>query len=201
MNKNEVIGVKDAILITLLTAVMLIIQSVTLLPFAVNLKLTLWFAMGTELLLCGIVYILMIAKSPKTGTLLLYGIIIAVYYFFVNGLLPISLMLIGDGLLCELILLRGGYKSKIRITTAYAVFGVLLMLAPNILLLLQKESMIQAMLAQGLEQTYLDTMFSVYSLKNIAIGAGITALGACSGSFIGYKVLEKYFIPAGIVRI
>lgn len=43
---NNRIGLKDIVLITLLTAIMIGIQTVVVMPFAVNLKFVLWFVDG-----------------------------------------------------------------------------------------------------------------------------------------------------------
>lgn len=113
MNSKK-IGLKDVVLITLLTAIMIGIQTLVLMPFMANLKFVLWFVGGIDGLLCGIIYCLMIAKSPKMGTAFIFSFIFAVYYFFVNSMIAISAMIVGAGLVMELILLKNGYKNKVK---------------------------------------------------------------------------------------
>lgn len=135
---NKKIGLKDIVLITLLTAIMIGIQTVVLMPFITNLKFVIWFVGGIDGVLCGIIYCLMIAKAPKLGTAFIFSFIFAVYYFFVNSMIIISAMIAGAGLVMELILWNNGYKNKIKATIAYALFGLTIMLAPNVLIFLQK---------------------------------------------------------------
>lgn len=199
MNSKK-IGLKDVVLITLLTAIMIGIQTLVLMPFMANLKFVLWFVGGIDGLLCGIIYCLMIAKSPKMGTAFIFSFIFAVYYFFVNSMIAISAMIVGAGLVMELILLKNGYKNKVKVTVAYVLFGLTIMMAPNILILLQKDAMIAGLLANGLTQEYIDSIFAVYSAKNMIIGMTLTAIGGIAGTQIGYRVLNKYFVSSGIVE-
>lgn len=198
--KTNKIGLKDIVLITLLTAISIGIQTLVLIPFVANLKFVLWFVSGIDWLLCGVIYCLMMAKSPKTGTAFTMSFIYAVYYFFMNSMIFISLMIVGAGLVMEAILWKQGYKSKLRLTLAYIIFGLTIMMAPNILILLQKDAVVAGLLANGLTQEYIDSMFSVYSAQNLIIGAVITTLGAILGSQIGFRVLGRYFVASGIVE-
>ena len=45
---NKKIGLKDIVLITLLTAIMIGIQTVVLMPFITNLKFVIWFVGGID---------------------------------------------------------------------------------------------------------------------------------------------------------
>ena len=197
---NKKIGLKDIVLITLLTAIMIGIQTVVLMPFITNLKFVIWFVGGIDGVLCGIIYCLMIAKAPKLGTAFIFSFIFAVYYFFVNSMIIISAMIAGAGLVMELILWNNGYKNKIKATIAYALFGLTIMLAPNVLIFLQKDAMIAGLQANGLTQEYVDSIFAVYSAENIGIGMLLTAIGSIAGTQIGYRVLNRYFISGGMVE-
>lgn len=197
---NKKIGLKDIVLITLLTAIMIGIQTVVLMPFITNLKFVIWFVGGIDGVLCGIIYCLMIAKAPKLGTAFIFSFIFAVYYFFVNSMIIISAMIAGAGLVMELILWNNGYKNKIKATIAYVLFGLTIMLAPNVLIFLQKDAMIAGLQANGLTQEYIDSIFAVYSAENIGIGMLLTAIGSIVGTQIGYRALNRYFISGGMVE-
>jgi energy-coupling factor transport system substrate-specific component len=199
-NTRKLIGLKDVILVTLLTALCIIICTVIVLPFAANIKLVLWVVSGLDMLLCGPIYILMCAKAPRYGAQILFSFLFAVYYYFTNGMIFISLMVFGVGVIKELMMLKNGYRSPVRLTAAHAVFGVGVMMAPVIMIMSTKEQMTAIMLGNGLTQEYVDSMFSVYSAGNLAIGILLTIVGAILGSWIGYRMLRKHFAPAGIVE-
>lgn len=94
----------------------------------------------------------MIAKAPKTGTAFIFSFIFAIYYFFTNSMIIISAMIAAAGIIMELIMMKGGYKNKIRATIAYVIFGLTIMMAPNVLIFLQKDAMIAGLLANGMTQ-------------------------------------------------
>ena len=100
MNSKK-IGLKDVVLITLLTAIMIGIQTIVLIPFVANLKFMLWFVGGIDWFLCRIIYCLMIAKAPKTGTAFIFSFIFAIYYFFTNSMIIISAMIAAAGTIQE----------------------------------------------------------------------------------------------------
>lgn len=199
-NSRKFIGLKDVILVAVLTALCIIICSVVLLPFAANIQLVLWLVSGIDMLLCGAVYILMCAKAPRHGTQLLFAFLFAIYYYFTNGMILISLMIFGIGIVNELLMMGGGYRKPVRLTAALALFGVGVMLAPVVIVLTTQEQMVAALLANGLTQEYADAMLAVYSWGNILSGVAGTILGAVLGCVIGYRMLRKHFAPAGIVE-
>lgn len=199
-NTRKFVGLKDVILVTLLTALCIVIVTVVVLPFAANLQLVLWLVSGIDMLLCGPIYMLMVSKAPRHGTHLIFTFLFAVYYFISNGMILISLIIFGIGVVMELLMLKGGYRSPVRLTLAYVVFGVGIMVAPIIMILTTRQSMIDIMLANGLTMEYAESMFAVYSPLNIFIGVVITIVCAVLGCLIGYRMLKKHFRPAGVVE-
>lgn len=199
-NSRKFIGLKDVILIAVLTALCIIICSVVVLPFAANIQLVLWLVSGIDMLLCGAIYILMCSKAPRHGTQLLFAFLFAVYYYLTNGMILISLMIFGIGVINELLMLGGGYRKPVRLTAALSLFGVGVMMAPVVLIMTTREQMVAAVLANGGTQEYAEAMLSVYSWGNIAIGIAVTIIGAILGCLIGCRMLRKHFAPAGIVE-
>ena len=198
-NNRKFIGLKDVILVTLLTAICLVIVTLVVLPFATNITLVLWVVSGLDMLLCGPIYMLVAAKAPRHGTQLLFSAIFAIYYFVTNGTILISIIILAVGIIRELMMLGNGFKSYVRLTAAFALFGVGVMFAPIIMLWTTKEQLIAAVIANGLTREYAESAFSVYSPVNIAIGTVVTIIGAILGCFLGYRMLKKHFAPAGIV--
>ena len=180
----------------LLTALCLVIVTIAVLPFAANIKLVLWVVSGLEMLLCGPIYMLMVSKAPRYGTQLLFSFLFAAYYFITNGMILISLLILGVGMVRELMMLKGGYRSPVRLTA----FGLGVMFAPTVMMLTTRQQMIDTMLDSGLTLEYAESIFVIYSPANIAIGTFITVIGAVLGCMLGYRMLCKHFRPAGIVE-
>ena len=199
-NTRKFIGLKDVILVTLLTAICIAIVTVVVIPFAANIQLTLWLVSALDLLLCGPVYMLMVSKAPRYGTQLLYSVLFAIYYFITNGMILISLMIIGVGIVRELMMLKGGYRSPLRLTISYTLFGLGVLFAPIVMVFATRQQMIDIMLSNGLTLEYAESMFAIYSPTNILIAVVSTIAGGVLGCFLGYAMLKKHFRPAGIVE-
>ncbi len=194
------IGLKDIVFVTLLTAISIVICTVVVIPLSFNLVLVLWAVPFVDMLLVGPIYTLACARAPRIGTHFLFAFLFAIYYYFTNGMILISLMIVVIGLIGELVLLKGGYRTYPRITIAFALYGLGVMLAPVMMIVLYGSSLTDTMLASGLSAEYIDAMFAVYSPLNIAIGALSSIVGSILGCFIGTRFLKKHFKPAGIVE-
>ncbi len=193
------VGLKDIILVTLLTAICIVICTVAVLPFAAHLLLVLLLVPLIEMLLCGPIYMLAVAKAPRIGTHFLFAFLFSIYYLLTNGMPLIMVIILGIGIVSELLLLGGGYRKTIRLVIAYSLFGVSVMMAPVTLMLINHTSLEATMLASGLSQEYINNVFAVYSASNICIGALLAVVGAIAGCLIGRRLLKKHFMPAGIV--
>lgn len=199
-NTRKFIGLKDVILVTLLTALCLVVVTLVVIPFAANIQLVLWVVSGLDMLLCGPIYMLMVAKAPRYGTQLLFSFLFAIYYFITNGVILISAIILGVGLVRELMMMKGGYKSPLRLAVSYSLFGLSVMYAPIVMMMTTKEQLIAQVIANGLTREYAESMFAVYSPANIAIGSSITIVGAVAGCLLGYRMLNKHFKPVGVVE-
>jgi energy-coupling factor transport system substrate-specific component len=199
-NARKFVDLKDIVLVTLLTALCMVAVTLVVLPFAANITLVLWVVSGLDMLICGAIYMLMVAKAPRYGTQFIFSFLFAVYYFITNGMILISLMILVVGILRELLMLKDGYHSPVRLTVAYGLFGLGIMYAPIVLIAVTKEQVIAAVIANGFTREYAETMFAVYSPLNILIGTLLTMVGAVLGCLSGYRMLKKHFRPAGIVE-
>lgn len=196
---KKFIGLKDIILVTLLTAICIIICTVAVLPFAANLLLVLLLVPLIEMMLCGPIYMLAVAKAPRIGTHFIFAFLFSIYYLLTNGMPLIMVIILGVGLISELLLLGSGYRKTARTAVAYSLFGVSVMMAPVTLMLINRVSLEATMLESGLTQEYVNNVFAVYSATNILLGALLAIVGAVAGCLIGRRLLKKHFMPAGIV--
>ncbi len=198
--KKNIIGIREVILITLLTAVFLVLHIILSLPFMANNTLYFLFGKNLSLLLCAIIYILIVAKSPKTGTILLFFFLTGAYYSFSTAL-PVPVIVISVlGILAEAFLYyKNGYKNKVKLTAVYCVYGLVMLVTPVITLNMRKAQTIDTMLSRGLSMEEIQQMFSVFSTQNILIAFVIGIICALLGSMLGFKFLNKYFKTAGVV--
>lgn len=200
--ENSVVGLRDVVLVTLLTALWLVIAVMIIGGItAVNMFAGFVVAPMLALAVCGVIFVLMCAKAPRRGTLLLMSVIIGLYVFLTSGFVVVAVIDVAAGVLMEIIVSgKDGYRNPVRLTIAYAVFGICWNVAPAAQILVAKESMIETFLAQGLTLEYIESTMSYYSVTNLALAVVSIAIGAVIGVAIGRRLLKKHFAPAGVVE-
>lgn len=99
MRPGEVIGLKDLVLSVLLSCLALVVSVGVMIPLGM-LDVTASMLLGGALppLICGVIYVLMMAKSPRIGTCFVFSAVFAVFYV-VSGSLTTALFFLVSGVL------------------------------------------------------------------------------------------------------
>ena len=168
--------VKDLVTTGIFSAIFFVFTLVGGLPFAPNPVLTFYMPMGAALL-CGPIYLLMVAKVQKRWSVTILGIIMGIIWFATGMHWAFSLGYIGMGIIADLVAGAGHYRNK-----AISTFCT----GPG------------RRLDNGTEQSYIDTMSaSAPSWLLAVIVVGTLVIAAFSG-WVGGKMLKKQFEKAGI---
>lgn len=144
----------------------------------------------------GIPYMLYITKAKHFGMVFIMGVILGVLmglggmgmYAFITG--PVF------GLLADLILRSGEYRSSRRAVISHGVLS--LWLIGNYIPIVVNRTSYFAGIASGFGQEYADTLSGYipdWSLLPLAIAAFVAG---CVGALIGKRLLRKHFERAGI---
>ena len=167
LNKKG-LTVKDLVTIGIFTALFFVFELIGSLPFAPNPALTFYQPFGIALL-CGPVYLLMVAKVPKRGGIVVLGIIAGVkgYRNIKWNIASFSLFCLGPA---------GVFLAYFADPAAWA----------------------ETMLNNGTSQEYIDMMTASAPAGMLpVILLGTIILGIISG-LVGKKLLKKQFEKAGI---
>lgn len=200
-NTRKVIDIKDIILVTLLSALCIILTMVVTLPFMGNVQLTFLFSVGLAALVCGPVYMLMIAKAPRFGTQFLMSFLFSIYYLMTTGLPSIFALILVAGILREALMLGGGYKKPFRLTASYAIHWIAVTLSPVVMLTVAGSQMTETLRAGGYSDEYIAGIVSGYSSPILIVSAILIAIaGPVLGYLLGRKMLKKHFRPAGVAE-
>lgn len=188
--------VKDLVTTGIFSALFLVFTLLGGMVFAPNPVITFYMPMGSALL-CGPVFLLMVAKVQKRWSLTILGIIMAVVWF-VTGMHPaFSLGYLGMGILADIVAGLGKYRSRAFNLLSYMVMS-LGSVFTYVVFFVNPEGWASTMLKKGTEQSYIDTMNASapgWLLPVIIIGT--LAVAAFSG-WVGEKMLKKQFERAGI---
>ena len=149
-------------------------------------------------LLCGPVFMLIIAKVPKHGPIFITGILVGGVLFVTGMYWLMCLAYIILGVAAELVAGSTNFKSKTRNLFAYMIF-VISPIFSYAMLWINRDSYGDYLLKNGTEQAYMDTMIANAHLWVLpAMIAGNLICSCISGKF-GQHLLRKHFEKAGMV--
>lgn len=188
--------IKDLVTTGIFSAIFLVFTMIGGIFFAPNPVLTFYMPMGAALL-CGPVYLLMIAKVQKRWSVTILGIVMGIIWFVTGMHWAFSLGYIGMGIIADLVAGAGHYRNKVVNLLSYMLMS-LGSVYTYVVFFIDPQGWASTMLENGTEQTYIDTMSAsapAWLLAVIIIGT--LAIAAFSG-WIGGKLLKKQFEKAGI---
>ncbi len=188
--------IKDLVTTGIFSAIFLVFTMIGGIFFAPNPILTFYMPMGAALL-CGPVYLLMIAKVQKRWSVTILGIIMGIIWFVTGMHWAFSLGYIGMGIIADLVAGAGDYRNKAVNLLSYMLMS-LGGVYTYVVFFIDPQGWASTMLENGTEQSYIGTMSaSAPSWLLAVIMIGTLAIAAFSG-WIGGKLLKKQFEKAGI---
>lgn len=188
--------IKDLVTTGIFSAIFLVFTMIGGIFFAPNPVLTFYMPMGAALL-CGPVYLLMIAKVQKRWSVTILGIIMGIIWFVTGMHWAFSLGYIGMGIIADLVAGAGDYRNKAVHLLSYMLMS-LGGVYTYVVFFIDPQGWASTMLENGTEQSYIDTMSaSAPSWLLAVIIIGTLAIAAFSG-WIGGKLMKKQFEKAGI---
>ena len=188
--------IKDLVTTGIFSAIFLVFTMIGGIFFAPNPVLTFYMPMGAALL-CGPVYLLMIAKVRKRWSVTILGIIMGIIWFVTGMHWAFSLGYIGMGIIADLVAGAGDYRNKAVNLLSYMLMS-LGGVYTYVVFFIDPQGWASTMLENGTEQSYIDTMSaSAPSWLLAVIIIGTLAIAAFSG-WIGGKLMKKQFEKAGI---
>ena len=188
--------IKDLVTTGIFSAIFLVFTMIGGIFFAPNPVLTFYMPMGAALL-CGPVYLLMIAKVQKRWSVTILGIVMGIIWFVTGMHWAFSLGYIGMGIIADLVAGAGHYRNKVVNLLSYMLMS-LGSIYTYVVFFTDPQGWASTMLENGTEQSYIDTMSaSAPSWLLAVIIIGTLAIAAFSG-WIGGKLLKKQFEKAGI---
>ena len=188
--------IKDLVTTGIFSAIFLVFTMIGGIFFAPNPVLTFYMPMGAALL-CGPVYLLMIAKVQKRWSVTILGIVMGIIWLVTGMHWAFSLGYIGMGIIADLVAGAGHYRNKVVNLLSYMLMS-LGSVYTYVVFFIDPQGWASTMLENGTEQSYIDTMSaSAPSWLLAVIIIGTLAIAAFSG-WIGGKLMKKQFEKAGI---
>lgn len=197
MNEERGLSVKDLVTTGIFSALFAVVTMIGGGVFACNPVLTYWLPPAVAILTAP-VYLLMVAKVPKHGPILIMGILMGIL-MFVTGMYwmwPIAYVVFA--IAAELVSGIGKFKNMKSNILGYIIFSLNPLVTYSMMWINQKEY-VEYLLKKGTDQAYMDTMIATaqsWMLPAIIIS---TVILAWIGALIGKHLLHKQFEKAGII--
>ena len=195
---KEGLTVKDLVTVGIFSALFLVFALVGGIFFAPNPVLTFYMPVGSALL-CGPIYLLMLAKVQKRLAVTILGTLLCIVWFATGMHWAMALGYLAMGIVADLVAGSGQYKSKKSNSLSY----ILLSLggtASYLVFFADPEGWAKTMLGNGTEQSYIDTMRDTGTAWILVIMLAGTILAAAVSAFVGCRMLKKQFEKAGITQ-
>lgn len=196
--KSRHLTIPDLITIGVFTALYFVLVAVATLFSSVALM---GFGMillpAVAALICGCVYMLLVAKVGKFGAISVMGIVVGLF-LFVSGHFILSLAAsIVFPVIADAIARAGDYRSKTGILASYVVFCYGLT-GPILPLWFMKDAYVASLQARGETRLY---RWCVRTCQYRHVFIAMIAVLVCAllGGWFGQRMLKKHFAKTGII--
>jgi energy-coupling factor transport system substrate-specific component len=156
------------------------------------------FLPAVAAIICGTVYMLLIAKIHKFGAITLMGIVMSVYFFISGHFILSFLPNLVCGVAADFVAGIGGYKNKKNILLSYIVFSFGLT-GPVLPMWFMQTQYIANLQERGKSEAYITAMFQHMTMETFVICVIAIVLCGFIGGIFGQKMVRKHFEKAGIV--
>lgn len=151
-------------------------------------------------LLGGVIYLLMVSKSPKNWVFTISTVIVMILMQLVGGsYLPWLITTVLSAIIADLICMSSRYKNFKAITVGYSIMMVGQALGNVLPVVLFAEKFRKTFIERGVEPIFMDTMINFIKGPMAIVILAVSFLAATTGMIIGKKILNKHFKKAGVI--
>ncbi|MEK0401763.1 MptD family putative ECF transporter S component [Streptococcus suis] len=170
----------------------------TLLSLVFDRSGNMMYAPAGAALLAGPVYMLLIAKVGKFGSISLVGAVMACF-FFMSGYMTVAFLpSLTFGLLAEGLARFGNYRQKWTNLLSYIVFSFG-NLGPIILMWLVRDAYETSLLARGKSAEYVARVMLDFTPENVLWLSTTIILTALVSGLFGQYMVKRYFNQSGFL--
>lgn len=189
---------KDYITLGIFTVLFFAVVMVCIFASAVT---VVTFAFGSAIAAIpgGIVYMLMRAKVPKAGSILLSGVVIGLIEFLMGAGWAVAVGFIAGAVVAEILSRIGHYKNFWLNSIGYSVYMTFFALGTYLPMVIMSGYVDDMSTSNGVSADYLTQLHSFMNGTMVLIIALVTFVAGIIGSLIAKGVFKKHFIKAGIV--
>lgn len=185
------LGIFSVIFIILfLVCIMVMSMTVYTQPFGV--------ALGA--LIAGPVYMLLRAKTPKTGAIVVFGVLFGLVMFAMGSGWPILLSVVIGAVIAELVARSQKYQSYIKEMLGYIILMVATAIGSYAPLLTMKDYYRELSETNSIDNEFMAQLVEFISGPYLILAVAVTVVTSILGVLLARKMFRKHFIKAGLVK-
>lgn len=196
--EEKSLKVKDLVNIGVFSAIYMILSLIIMVPsMASPIVWLLWPAMCG--VICGSIYMLIVAKVPKKGTALLVALINGIIYFAIGECTwTIVLSFAIAGIVAEITRKILGYQTTKSALVSCGILATGFIGSPLPMWLFQ-DSYVESIIKMGMDPVYVSNMQKMISIGSLLGFIIVAFVGGLIGGLIGKTLFKKHFKKAGII--
>ena len=195
--KDNKLKVKDFITVGIFTAILFVVEFACGMLGFFHPYIVASYVIMIPLVGC-IPMMLFYTKVEKFGMITIMSVLMAIIMFVAGmGFLGAPLI-VGAGVIADLIAKSGGYKSFKKTAFSYGIFSMWIC-ANYFPVVVTANSYREGLLEGGYSAEYCDNLFRAINYKTIGILLVLCFVFGFIGAYIGKAVVKKHFEKAGIV--
>lgn len=151
-------------------------------------------------LFAGTVFMLLIAKVKKMGSIFLVGVVMALFFFMSGHYILSFVPSLLCGLLADGVAKIGKYSSKWWNLVAYTVFSFG-NLGPILLMWVMRDAYIARLIEKGKDMVYIQNVMVDFNVNTALLLVGGVIVASLVGGLFGQYIVKKHFVKAGVVTL
>ena len=204
MNQNKTISStklsgRDFINLGIFTVIFIILFMACIMVMSMTIY-TLPFGVALGSFFAASAYMLLRAKAPKTGAIILFGILFGLVMFAMGSGWPILVAVITSSIIAELIARSGHYKSYTCEVIGYCILMMGTAVGSYIPFLVMKDYYLKLAEGNSINGEFMSRLVEFISGPYLMLALVTTIVTAILGTMLARAIFKKHLVKAGLIR-
>ena len=204
MNQNKTtVGIKpsgrDFINLGIFTVIFIVLFMVCIMVMSMTIY-TLPFGVALGSFISASVYMLLRAKVPKTGAIILFGVLFGLVMFVMGSGWPILAAVTIGSIIAEFIARSGHYRSYAREVIGYCILMLGTAIGSYIPFLVMKDYYLKVAEGNSINEKFMARLIEFISGPYLAVALATTVVAAILGTVLARSVFKKHLVKAGLLK-
>lgn len=204
MNQNKTtsgakLGGRDFINLGIFTVIFIVLFMACIMVMSMTIY-TLPFGVALGSFAAASVYMLLRVKAPKTGAIILFGVLFGLVMFAMGSGWPILAAVIISSIIAELIARSGHYKSYTCEVIGYCVLMVGTAIGSYVPFIVMKDYYLKVAEGNSINGQFMSRLIEFISGPYLALALATTVVTAVLGTVLARIIFKKHLVKAGLLK-